>query len=95
LTELERLQQAQTTDKLMDPTYDRVVDAVLNQRTACAALAIRTLAWVVKAQRVLKINELKIAVSLEADMTKIEKMDILDEGKLIDVLPWPSCNGCY
>jgi hypothetical protein len=48
----------------------------------------RTLAWIVKAQRVLKINELQIAVSLEADMTKLEKMDMLDEGKLID-----SCHG--
>jgi hypothetical protein len=88
LTELERLQKAQTTDKLMDPTYDRIVDAVRNQRTACAALDIRTLAWLVKAQRVLKINKLQIAVSLEAGMTKFEKMDMLDEGKLID-----SCQG--
>jgi ankyrin repeat protein len=88
LTELERLQKAQTTDKLMDPTYDRIVDAVRNQPTACETLAIRTLAWIVKAQRVLKINELQIAVSLEADMTKLEKMDMLDEGKLID-----SCHG--
>jgi hypothetical protein len=88
LTELERLQKAQTTDKLMDPTYDRIVDAVQSQPTACAELAIRTLAWIVKAQRVLKIKELQIAVSLEGDMTKIEKMDMLDEGKLID-----SCHG--
>jgi hypothetical protein len=84
LTELERLRKAQTTDKLMDPTYDRIVDAVRKQPTACAALAIRILVWIVKAQRVLKINELQIAVSLEADMTKLEKMDMLDEGKLID-----------
>jgi hypothetical protein len=82
--ELERLQKAQTTDKPMDPTYDRIVDAVRNQPTACVTLAIRILAWIVKAQRVLKINELQIAVSLEADMTKLEKMDMLDEGKLID-----------
>jgi hypothetical protein len=68
LTELSRLQKAQTTDKLMEPTYDRIVDAVRNQRTACAALAIRTLAWIVKAQRVLEINELRTAVSLEADI---------------------------
>jgi hypothetical protein len=88
LTELERLQGARATDKLMDPTYDRIVDAFRNQRTACAALAIRTLAWLVKAQWVLKINELQIAVSLEAGMTKFEKMDMLDEGKLID-----SCQG--
>jgi hypothetical protein len=86
--ELERLQKAQTTDKLMDPTYDRIVDAVRNQRTACAALAIRTLTWIVKAQRVLKIDELQIAVSLEADMTTLEKIDMLDEEKLID-----SCHG--
>jgi hypothetical protein len=85
---LERLEKAQAADKPMDPTYDRIVDAVRNQPTACATLAITTLAWIVKAQRVLKINELQIAVSLEADMTKLEKMDMLDEGKLID-----SCHG--
>jgi hypothetical protein len=85
---LERLEKAQTADKPMDPTYDQIVDAVRNQPTAYATLAITTLAWIVKAQRVLKINELQIAVSLEADMTKLEKMDMLDEGKLID-----SCHG--
>jgi ankyrin repeat protein len=85
LTELERIQEAQTTDKPMDPTYDRIVDVVRNQSTACATLAIRTLAWIVKAQRILAIYELQIAVSLKTNMTKLEKMYMPDEEKLIDL----------
>jgi hypothetical protein len=88
LTELGSLQKAQTTDKPMDPTYDRIVDAVQNQPKACAELAIRTLSWLVKAQMVLTIKELQVAVSLRANMTKLENMYMPDEEKLID-----SCHG--
>jgi hypothetical protein len=85
LMELERLQTAQTTNKPMDRTYDRILEAIRNQPAACATLAIRTLAWLVKSQRILTIKELQIAVSLEADMTKLEKIDMPDEEKLIDI----------
>jgi hypothetical protein len=44
----------------------------------------QTLAWLVKVQQILTIKELQIAVFLEADMTKLEKIDLLDEKKLID-----------
>jgi hypothetical protein len=84
LTELESLQKAQKTGKPMDPTYDRILDAIRYQPKTYATLAIRILAWLVKAPRTLKINELQIAVSLKADMTKIEKMYFPDEENLID-----------
>jgi ankyrin repeat protein len=88
LTELDRLQTAQTTDKstdeLMDPTYDRIFDAIRNQPKACASRAIRTLACLVTAQRILSIEELQIAVSLKADMTKLDALDLPDEEKLVD-----------
>jgi hypothetical protein len=43
LTELDRLQTAQTTDKSMndsmDPTYDRIMEAIRDQPMACASRA--------------------------------------------------------
>jgi hypothetical protein len=85
LTELDRLQTAQTTDQSMndsmDPTYDRIVEAIRDQPMACA---IKTLACLVTAQRILTIKELQIAVSLKADMSKLDPQDLSDEEKLID-----------
>jgi hypothetical protein len=71
LTELERLQNAQTAAKSMDFTYDQILEAIRNQPETSTSLAIRTLAWLVKARRILTIKELQIAVSLEADIVRI------------------------
>jgi ankyrin repeat protein len=88
LTELDRLQTAQktdkSTDKLMDPTYDRILEAIRSQPDASASRAIRVLACLVTAQRILTIKELQIAVSLNADMTELDTLNIPNEVKLID-----------
>jgi hypothetical protein len=88
LTELDRLQTAQTTDKSMndsmDPTYDRIMEAIRDQPMACASRAIQTLACLVTAQRIMTIKELQIAVSLKADMSKLDPQDLPDEEKLVD-----------
>jgi ankyrin repeat protein len=89
LTELDRLQTAQTTDKptdeLMDPTYDRILEAIRSQPNTSASRAIRTLACLVTAQRILTIKELQIAVSLNANTTKLDTLNIPNEEKLIDL----------
>jgi ankyrin repeat protein len=86
--ELDRLQTAQATDQSMndsmDPTYDRIMDAIRDQPLACASRAIQTLACLVTAQRILTIKELRIAVSLKADMTKLDILDLPDKEKLVD-----------
>jgi hypothetical protein len=88
LTELDRLQTAQTTDQSMndsmDPIYDRIMDAIRGQPMACASRAIQTLACLVTAQRIMTIKELQIAVSLKADMSKLDPQDLPDEENLID-----------
>jgi ankyrin repeat protein len=85
---LDRLQTAKTKDKSMnnpmDPTYDRIMEAIRIQQDESALYAIRTLACLVTAQRILTIKELQIAVSLEADMSKLDLQDLSDEEKLID-----------
>jgi hypothetical protein len=46
--------------------------------------AIRTLACLVTAQRILTIKEFQISVSLEAGLTKIDTLSLPDEGELVD-----------
>jgi ankyrin repeat protein len=88
LTELDRLRTAQTTDKSMDqpigPAYDQILKAIRNQPKICEWRAIRTLACLVPTQRILTIKELQIVVSLKADMTKLDTLDLPAEEKLID-----------
>jgi hypothetical protein len=88
LTELDRLQTAQTTDQSMndsmDPTYDRIMEAIRNQPMACTSRAIQTLACLVTAQRIMTIKELQIAVALKTGMTKLGPQDLPDEEKLVD-----------
>jgi ankyrin repeat protein len=88
LTELDRLQTAQTIDKSMndsmDPTHDRIMEAILDQPKACASRATQTLACLVTAQRIMTIKELQIAVSLKADMTKLDTLALPDDEKLVD-----------
>lgn len=85
LRELKRFQKAQITEKPMDPTYDRIFESLHRQSENCAAMAFRALTWVSKANRILCVRELQIAVSLEADTSKLEEVDIPDETTLTEI----------
>ena len=83
-TELEKLKKAQTKDKPLDPTYDRIIETLRKHET-CATLAFAVLTWIVRAHRPLTIHEFQIAVSLKPNKYKLEKEDIPDPATLIDI----------
>jgi hypothetical protein len=85
LKELEKLQNAKTTDESMDLTYDLILEIIRKQPKVCAALAIKTLTWIVTARRILTAKELQTAASLDAKMTRLDKMDMLDGETLVEI----------
>ncbi|KAI5842429.1 hypothetical protein DFP73DRAFT_515030, partial [Morchella snyderi] len=89
LQELEKfnISSYSTEGKPLDQTYDRAMERLRSQPQNCVDLAMRALFWVVGAHRTLRIQELQVAVSLEAHskQTTIDDRDLPDVKTLLDV----------
>ncbi|KAI5838616.1 hypothetical protein DFP73DRAFT_502743, partial [Morchella snyderi] len=84
-TALETLKDHIVGENLLDPTYDRVKEAILNQPKKCAELAIRILSWLVHTKRVLTIKEIQTAVSIEPGRYELDDSDLPDIKTMLDV----------
>lgn len=87
MTELEGLKDssAPTEEGPLDPTYDRAIETILLQPKNCMNLAFRTLSWLVKAQKVLTVQELQLAVSVEQERIIFDEEDLPDKKTILDV----------
>lgn len=56
------------------------------QAKHCTELALNILAWLVKAKRVMTVDELQQAVSMESDRYELDKDDLPESTALSDVL---------
>ncbi|RPB11600.1 hypothetical protein P167DRAFT_478412, partial [Morchella conica CCBAS932] len=82
---LETLKDNIIGENLLDPTYDRVKEAIINQPKNCARLAILILSWLVHTKRILSIKEIQIAVSIEPGRYEIDDSDLPDIKTILDV----------
>lgn len=87
LAVLEVLKHSSTIRRPLDPTYDRVMEAVSQQPESCANLVVKVLSWLVKAKRTLTIQEIQTAVSVELELGSLEldELDPPDRSTLLDV----------
>lgn len=86
LNELERLKLSSAEESLLDPTYNKAMERLLQQPKSCRNLAIRTLSWLVKAQRVLTFRELQMAVSVQDQLgSTLNERDLPDKKTLLHV----------
>ncbi|KAF8537497.1 hypothetical protein BDD12DRAFT_982128, partial [Trichophaea hybrida] len=65
LDEIEKLKNAQTSKKSLDPTYDRIIEGIKKQEENNKTLALNVLSWLTKARRIFRIKELQDAVAVE------------------------------
>ncbi|KAF8242721.1 hypothetical protein K440DRAFT_564459, partial [Wilcoxina mikolae CBS 423.85] len=88
LNEVEKLKNAQTSKKPLDPAYDRIIEGIKKQEENNAALALNVLSWLTKARRILSIKELQDAVAVEPQKYSLDKDCIPDPSTIVD-----SCAG--
>jgi len=85
LDEVDNLKNARTSEKPLDPIYDRIIDRLKKQHENNAALALKALSWLTKARRILTIKELQVAVSVEPDTPSLNDDCVPDEWTLVDI----------
>lgn len=61
------------------------MEKIYSQPKICADLASKILMWLVKAQRPLTVDELKVAVSVEPDRYELDDLDLPSRKTLLDV----------
>lgn len=69
----------------MRSTYDRVIEILRSQPKGCVDLALKTLSWVVKAQRVLTVSELQMALSVEQGQADFDVKNLPDRKTVLGV----------
>lgn len=69
----------------LDPTYDRAMENLYGQPKSCVELALKVLAWLVKARRTLTLEEIQAAVSVEPNRYELDELDLPDRTTLLDV----------
>lgn len=69
----------------MRSTYDRVIEILRSQPKECVDLALKTLSWAVKAQRVLTVSELQMALSVEQGQADFDAKNLPDRKTVLDV----------
>lgn len=67
------------------PTYDRIMKAIHDQPENCMELALAILSWLVKARRILTVEEIQEAVSVELDRYELDEFDLPDRTTMLDV----------
>jgi len=85
LDEVDNLKNARTSEKPLDPIYDRIIDRLKKQHENNAALALKTLSWLTKARRVFTIKELQVTVSVEPDTPSLNDDCVPDEWTLVGI----------
>ncbi|KAF8535436.1 hypothetical protein BDD12DRAFT_752363, partial [Trichophaea hybrida] len=70
---------------LLDSVYGQVIASLQNQDEGSKALAMKTLAWLVKAKRALILNELRVAVLIEEGRYELDELDSPHWTTLLDV----------
>lgn len=68
----------------LEKTYDRAMESIRNQRDP-AKLAFKVFWWLVRANRTLSIEEIRIAVSVEQGRQELDKLDIPDRITLLEI----------
>lgn len=56
-----------------------------DQPGGCAELGLRILSWLVKAKRVLTVDELRTAVSVEPEWYELDELDLPDKATILDI----------
>ncbi|KAA8892763.1 ankyrin repeat-containing domain protein [Sphaerosporella brunnea] len=84
--ELAKLKQDAMEERPLDPTYDRAVELLRSQGRFEVQLALKILLWITKAPRPLLVDELRIAVAIEAGEYELDyDEDIPSVSTLTDV----------
>jgi hypothetical protein len=71
--------------KPLNPTYDRVIREINRQNKDVIDLALRVFSWLLKARRVLTVEEIKIAVSVQPGRYELDELDLPDRPTLLEV----------
>lgn len=69
----------------LDPTYERIVNSIREQPHGNMELALSILSWIVKARRILRLNELQTAVSVEAETYELDELNLPDKDVILDI----------
>lgn len=85
LAELEMIENSSSLERPLDPIYDRVMQILQSQSANCVHLAFKILSWLVRAQRTLTVNEIRVAVSVEPGRYELEEIDLPDRTTLLDL----------
>jgi hypothetical protein len=62
---LKNLKTSSSVNSLLDATYDRVIENINQKSKARKDLSITMFTWLVSAKRLLKIDELRVALSID------------------------------
>lgn len=87
LKELDKLKPKSppAEERPLDPTYDRAMEKLRSQPKNCVQLALNILSWLVKARRILNVEELRVAVSVMPGQYELDEWDLPDRTILTDV----------
>lgn len=82
---LEKLKGVANREGPLNPTFDRAMENLRRQPKNCSDLAIKVLIWLAKTRRVLTVDEVQVAVSIEARRLELDELDLPDRTTLLDV----------
>lgn len=69
----------------MEPTFIRAIENLRRQPKNCSDLAVKVLVWLAKTRRTLTVDEIQVAVSIEARRERLDELDLPDRTTLFDV----------
>ncbi|KAH8148970.1 uncharacterized protein LAJ45_06945 [Morchella importuna] len=84
LNALEKLESTAMGETSLYPTYDSAIERINGQHPPERELAIKILTWLVKARRVLAMNEIREAVSIVPNRYEMDEMDLPERRTLIE-----------
>jgi ankyrin repeat protein len=69
----------------LDPTYERIVNFIRGQPQSNMELALSILSWIIKARRILRLNELQTAISVEPETYELDELNLPDKDVILDI----------
>ncbi|RPB01624.1 hypothetical protein L873DRAFT_1675556 [Choiromyces venosus 120613-1] len=69
----------------LDPTYDRIMETLRSRPKGSVDRAIKILSWLSMAQRTLTVEELRVAISVEADQYNLDDIYMPEPTTLTDL----------
>ncbi|KAH8153587.1 uncharacterized protein LAJ45_02400 [Morchella importuna] len=69
----------------LEPTFIRAIENLRRQPKNCSDLAVKVLVWLAKTRRTLTVDEIQVAVSIEARRERLDELDLPDRTTLFDV----------